>query len=185
MDAEAWLSDLFERNYALLYRIGRVFLHSDGFQNALIEDQIQETFLRAWQKRGRLQKHPNPDGWLVECFRKCLMNACRKESRNWKGFIGPSPEAALPDHYRTEQQSPEDFIGAQEQIELLHRLLGDADAEIFLRYCVHGEKASVLASENGISEPALRMRISRIKKKVLANRKLFTCLFVLCLLSLK
>lgn len=185
MDAEAWLSDLFEQNYALLYRIGRIFLGSENSRDALIEDQIQETFLRAWQKRRKLQKHPNPEGWLVECFRKCLMNACRKQSRNWDGFTGSSPEALLPDQHTAAQQSPEEYVRAREQIELLHRLLGDTDADIFLRYCVHGEKASVLASEIGISEPALRMRVSRIKRKVLANHELFTCLIVLCLLNLR
>ena len=185
MDAEEWLSELFERNYALLYRVGRVFLGSDSALNILIEDQIQETFLRAWQKRGRLQKHPNPDGWLVECFRKCLMNACRKQSRSWKNTPVSSPGMVLSDQHSMAQESPDDFVKAREQIELLYQLLGDADAAIFLRYCVHGEKASDIASEIGISEPALRMRVSRIKKKVLANRELFSCLIVLCLLSLR
>ena len=113
------------------------------------------------------------------------MNACRKQSRNWNGFTGSSPEALLPDQHTAAQQSPEEYVRAREQIELLHRLLGDTDADIFLRYCVHGEKASVLASEIGISEPALRMRVSRIKRKVLSNRELFTCLIVLCLLNLR
>ena len=65
MTVDAWLEALYERDYALLYRVGRVFLGSYADQEALIEDQIQETFVRAWQKRSSLQKHPNPDGWLV------------------------------------------------------------------------------------------------------------------------
>ena len=84
MAIDAWFSDLYERNYVLLYRVGRVFLGYDPVQETLIEDQIQETFIRAWQKRFFLKKHPNPDGWLVECFRRCLMNACRKKNREWK-----------------------------------------------------------------------------------------------------
>ena len=55
MNEDGWFSDLYERNYALLYRIGRVFL-GGGAREALIEDQIQEAFVRAWQKRGTLQK---------------------------------------------------------------------------------------------------------------------------------
>ena len=80
MTVDAWLEALYERDYALLDRVGRVFLGSYADQEALIEDQIQETFVRAWQKRSSLQKHPNPDGWPVECFRNCLMNACKNKA---------------------------------------------------------------------------------------------------------
>jgi DNA-directed RNA polymerase specialized sigma24 family protein len=83
MAIDAWFSDLYERNYVLLYRVGSVFLGYDPVQETLIEDQIQEAFVRAWQKRSVLKKHPNPDGWLTECFRRCLMNACRKKSREF------------------------------------------------------------------------------------------------------
>ena len=83
MLTDEWLSKMYEQDYALLYRVGRVFLGNDPARESLIEDQIQETFVRAWLKRAALKKHPNPDGWLVECFRKCLMNACRKQSREW------------------------------------------------------------------------------------------------------
>ena len=47
MTDEAWFAALFERDYDLLYRVGRVFCGRES----LIEDQIQEAFLRAWQKR--------------------------------------------------------------------------------------------------------------------------------------
>ena len=64
-------------------------------------------------------------------------------------------------------------------------LISEKDAEIFLRYCVYGEKASEIATELNISDQALRMRISRMKKKILSNRALFSCLVALCLLSLR
>ncbi len=82
--ADDWLSEMYERNYALLYRVGRIFLGAGSAKETLIEDQIQEAFVRAWQKRAALQKHPNPDGWLVDCFRKCLANACRRQNREWR-----------------------------------------------------------------------------------------------------
>ena len=84
MDIDNWFSDYYERNYVLLYRIGRLLLGYSTEQETLIEEQIQEAFLRAWQRFEILKDHPNPDGWLVECFRKCLRNACRKRSREWK-----------------------------------------------------------------------------------------------------
>lgn len=181
---EDWFAELYARDYVLLYRVGRIFLGSKANQEPLIEDQIQEAFVRAWQKRTSLQKHPNPDGWLVECFRNCLMNACKKQVREWKHFaFSVDAEDAPPVVDRT-NLSLDDFAKSQEQIALLHHLLGSENAEIFLRYCVYGERAATIASELCISEQALRMRISRLKKRILANRELFTCLAILCLLGL-
>ena len=185
MTVDAWLEALYERDYALLYRVGRVFLGSYADQEALIEDQIQETFVRAWQKRSSLQKHPNPDGWLVECFRNCLMNACKKQSRVWKHHAFSAVAENVQPIADQMYLSPDDYVRTNEHVELLRRLLGEKDAEIFLRYCVYGEKASEIAAELNISDQALRMRISRMKKKILSNRALFSCLVALCLLSLR
>lgn len=182
---ETWFSALYERDYALLYRVGRVFLGYDAAREGLIEDQIQEAFLRAWQKRASLQRHPNPDGWLVECFRKCLMNALRKQGREWRRQAFSVDHEDAPPLADTARLSPDDYAKSREQIELLHRLLGAEDAELFLRYCVYGEKSAALAGELGISEQALRMRISRLKKRILQNRELFACLVWLCLLGLR
>ena len=184
MTSEVWLSDLYQRNYALLYRIGRVFLGSFANQETLIEDQIQETFIRAWQKYSLLQKHPNPDGWLVECFRKCLMNACRKQNREWQRTAFSVDMENTPPVADTKGLSPDDYVRTREQLELLKKLLGEKDADLFIRYCVLGEKAAPSAADLGMSEQALRMRISRLKKKLLANRELFACLVMLCLFGM-
>lgn len=185
MAFDAWFSDLYERNYILLYRIGRVFLGYDPTQEPLIEDQIQETFIRAWQKRSILKRHPNPDGWLVECFRKCLMNACRKKSRECQYCVFSFDTEDYSVALDIDQLSPDEYVKSKEQVELLNRLLGKEDADLFLRYSVYGEKAASIAAEMNISEQAVRMRIFRLKKKILKNRNLFTCLVCLCLIGLR
>ena len=185
MAIDAWFNDLYERNYVLLYRIGRIFLGFDPVQETLIEDQIQEAFIRAWQKRFFLKKHPNPDGWLVECFRKCLMYACRKKSREWKYRSAAFNSGDSPAPMDLDHLSPEDYVKTKEQIDLLNQLLGKENADLFLRYCVYGEKASTIAAEMDMSEQAVRMRVSRLKKKILKNRDLFTCLVCLCLIGLR
>lgn len=180
---ETYLSGLFEENYALLYRVGRVFLGASAAQAELIEDQIQETFVLAWRHRQKLAAHPNPNGWLVETFRRCLMAQCRKLGREWKRQAfsldsearPPVPDASVP--------SPESFVHGAEQAALLHRLLGDRDADLFLRYCVRGESARQLAADYGMSESGVRVRVSRLKKKLLANRELFLCVVALLALG--
>jgi RNA polymerase sigma factor (sigma-70 family) len=173
------LSDLFEENYALLYRVGRVFLGASAAQAELIEDQIQETFVLAWRHRQKLETHPNPNGWLVETFRRCLMAQCRKRGRERRRQAFSLDRDLHPPVEDPLAPSPESFVQGAEQVALLHRLLGDKDADIFLRYCVWGESARQLAADYNMSESGVRVRVSRLKKKLLANRELFLCVVAL------
>lgn len=182
---EEWLSSLYKANYTLLFRIGRVFLGNDPSQQELIEDQIQEAFVLAWQKRTLLQKHPNPDGWLVETFRFCLLNQCRKQVREWKkrGFSVDDEKAEqIPDR---NTPSAEEYVQTQEQLKMLHQLLGDRDADIFIRYCLYGVKAKEVGASYGMSEAAIRVCASRVKKKLLANQELFLCVVAMIAIGLK
>ena len=185
MNDEIWFSNLFESNYELLYRVGRVFLGGNSNREMLIEEQIQETFLKAWEKRNSLRQHPNPSGWLVECFRKRLMNACRRQIVEWKHrAYSVDQEAQVPLEDKS-GLSPDAYASSREQIELLTRLLGNKDAETFLRHCVYGEKVGEIAKELNVSEQALRMKISRIKKKILGHKEMFACVLMICFWSIK
>ena len=129
----------------------------------------------AWRHRQKLRSHPNPGGWLVETFRRCLMAQCRKLGREWKRQAFSLDDDHRPPVSNTSALSPESFVHGEEQIALLHKLLGDKDADIFLRYCVQGESARQLAADYNMSESGIRVRVSRLKKKLLANQELFLC----------
>ncbi len=180
---ETVLSSLFEENYALLYRVGRVFLGSSAAQADLIEDQIQETFVLAWRHRQKLEAHPNPGGWLVETFRRCLMAQCRKLGRERQRQAFSLDRDDAPDMADASVPTPDSFVHGAEQLALLRRLLGEPDAELFLRYCVQGQSARQLAADYHMSESGVRVRVSRLKKKLLANRELFLCVVALLALG--
>lgn len=182
--SDAWLSRLFEENYVLLYRVGRVFLGSFSAQEDMIEDQIQETFVIAWERQQKLMNHPNPAGWLVETFRRRLMAQCRKLGREWKRQAFSLDEKELPLVVNQDIPTVEDLLQGKEQLALLKRLLGEKDADIFLRYCVQGQSAAQVASAYDMTESSVRVRVSRTKKKLLHNRAMFSCLVLLLTLSL-
>lgn len=76
--------------------------------------------------------------------------------------------------------SLESFVEGAQSKALLYKLLGENDAELFLRYCVQGESAKQLAQDFHMSETNVRVRISRLKKKLLLNKELF--LYIVSLL---
>lgn len=184
MTDEQWLSDLFHQNYTLLYRVGLVFL-ADGDAGGMIEEQIQETFLLAWQKRQKLRQHPNPSGWLVETFRHCLQHSCRKQIREFRHRSFDMDASDRADIQDTVHGTAEQLIEAKEQTEQLYKLLGKRDADIFIRFCLRHDKAEDIGKAYGISGAAVRMCVSRVRQKIIANRALFLCLAVIAAACLK
>ncbi len=180
-----WFSTLFENYYALLYRIGRLFLGASSTYETIIEEEIQETFIKAWQNERKLRAHPNPAGWLVLTFRRRLMARCRKLGREHSHFAFSMDDESNFDTSDTACLSTEHFTEHQSQRELIYRLLGERDAELFFRYCVYKEGAKILAEEYHLSESGIKTRISRIKKKLLANKELFLFVVALLMFDLK
>ena len=147
--SEDWLANLFEENYVLLYRVGRMFLGSSTTQSDIIEDQIQETFALAWERKQKLRQHPNPAGWLVETFRRCLMAQCRKLGREWKRRAFSLDEEEYPNMANRDMPTVEDLLRGKEQLALLGRLLGDAKPVIPPRLCcllIAAEARHIIAS---------------------------------------
>lgn len=75
-----------------------------------------------------------------------------------------------------------DIINDKERRELLAKLLGEENADIFYRHCVEGVPTKELASEYGVTDGSIRVRLSRIKKQILANRDLFFSIVLLFVL---
>lgn len=117
-----------------------MFLGASASQADIIEDQIQETFVLAWERRHRLIRHPNPAGWLVETFRRRLMAQCRRLGREGRRRAYSLDEESRPDMPDGQLPAVEALFESQERLALLRRLLGERDADIFLCYCVRGAK---------------------------------------------
>lgn len=175
MPDESWLKALYDQHYQMLYSVGRMFVGHDEAQGGAVEDMIQETFLLLWQKRNRLFSHPNIGGWLVETLRKLLLNSLSKTRRRAlrHGFaIDAMDPSALPLHDQT-FPLPEVALEDSARMEALVNLLGEADAALFVAYYVNGITAKALSKDMNVSEDCVRMRATRLRKKVLANSALF------------
>ncbi len=172
---EARLHVIYNEHYQLLYSIGRLFLGADEKQAASVEDAIQDTFLLLWEKRRKLEKHPNLSGWLVETMRKKLQSAMSKSSRraNRHAYSLDSLDADLVSLSSEAFPYPEEFVLDQSRAEALEMLLGPEDAALFQKYFMQNMAAKDLAKLLAVSPDCVRMRASRLRKKVLANKEIF------------
>ncbi len=180
MDDMVWLETLYQENFKLLYHVGRMFAGAGPAMSGLVEDEIHEVFMLAWSKREKLKSHVNIEGWLVEAMRKRMLACYRKWHREQKhlSFSLNEENAAEP----SDKNQEEGFQQAAqaECRDNLNRLLGKEDAELFQLYCVQRMPAREVADRFCLTEAGLRMRASRIRKKVLLHKELFlaTILFL-------
>ena len=66
-------------------------------------------------------------------------------------------------------------------MDLLIKLLGDENARLFYAYCIVGQSSKEIGQAYQLSENCVRMRVSRMKKKIIANQQLFFALVLLLL----
>ena len=139
-------------------RVGRFLVQMVHDRN-LAEDLLQDTFHDAMRSRSQLLIAPNPEAWLFATARNRALSALRRERRSLRA------RGRLP---RVREQSEP---GVQEVValrDLLERHLGpDERALLLLRY-LHGFDAGELAEIVGITPEAVRQRLSRSRRKLLA-----------------
>lgn len=167
-----WLEKLYGQHYDLLYNLGRRLALRYGLAEDSLYDQLQEVFMTLWRKREVLKNHPNPGGWLVNALKLQMAAQARKQRQ---GAMPLSPEAADAEPNR-ETPGPVELFLQAETIQAVEKLLGRETAALFLSYILHGATGKELAQALHVSEAAVRVRVSRAKKKLMKHPEIFLLL---------
>jgi len=159
-DDKRWLAQLIDENSGLVF--GTAYALTRNFEEA--EDLSQDTFLRAWENRQKLQNHENAAPWLYQTARNAAISKLRKKSEQIQRNAVPLEIGDRKQHLTSLNPSPLDAAAQQEEA----KLLSDALAEIPDRYRIplvlfylEEERTSGIASVLKISDEAVRKRLSR------------------------
>ena len=123
---QAALSDLFRLYYGDLQYYGQQF-----FGDAtIVEDKIQEIFLRLWEKHNRLPKTDNILGYLIRSLRNALIDESRKQESQQK-FINHLEWLTV----RINEEENLERIEKRKQLQIALSQLNEEQREIiFLRF---------------------------------------------------
>jgi RNA polymerase sigma-70 factor (ECF subfamily) len=138
---------------------------------AVVEDLVQETFLRIHLHRGRYKLDAPVLPWALTIAARLLANRLRGARRADAVFCG---DERVCDGI-TEIANPEEIaIGAEfaEQLEKELQLLSPVDRAAFDLVKCNGVPLSVAAPQLGLSLLALKMRLFRICRRLRVYRKL-------------
>ena len=151
--AEEEITYLVETHQLALLRLCFAYLHDQ----ALAEDAVQETFLKAYRKLGQFQGNSSVKTWLSSI----AINCCRDLSRgSWFRHIDRSVSIdTLPQ--RAEESDPEDDSVSVEVMNLPIRL-----REVVLLYYFEDMNTHEIAETLRISQQAVSSRLMRARKKL-------------------
>ena len=151
--AEEEITYLVETHQRALLRLCFAYLHDQ----ALAEDAVQETFLKAYRKLEQFQGNSNVKTWLSAI----AINCCRDMTRgSWFRHIDRSVSIdTLPP--RPEESNPEDDLVSVEVMNLPIRL-----REVVLLYYFEDMNTNEIAETLRISQQAVSSRLLRARKKL-------------------
>ncbi len=140
--------DLIEENQLALYRAAKAILHREED----VEDAVQETICKAFYKLGGLRQPKYFKTWLT----RILINCCYDLLRQQKGLV---PLEVVPEEGRADDR--ELSLDVQRAMESL----GENDRLVMTLYYLNDISVKDIAGTLGISEGAVKQRLSHGRKK--------------------
>ena len=161
-----WLQQLYDAYAPMLYRLAARKLRQFQGHTLDAEDILQEVFLLALKRD--IRSHPCPVGWLIRATellcRNWIRRMQRKTAQQQQLIHFPSPT------YMAAEQDPSSNA-ALDTLDTLESKLPSDEWELLKAYSSADITPATLAGQQGISVPALRVRIHRLRCRLRAYRQ--------------
>ncbi len=186
-DNREWMEDVYRANYPRMVAVARQHAKGNVLLLAEVEDTVQEVMLLLARKCKVLRFHPNIEGFLVvavgHVMKACDRGLSKVQARSAALFddeVGAKTieTALLEDELLRNAAISE----AEAMLEKVEQYIGSESLGIISDYFLRPTERNALARRLGISEVALRMRVSRINAKIQKNFRI-TFIFFICLLQ--
>lgn len=128
------------------------------------EDVLQDAFVRLW---GRTESHEMDDGQMAALASTTVRNLCIDRLRQEKKRETVFDEFTMAQAHQLaddEESNREELLSAVER--LVTQELTPLQQRLFQRREVDGASYALLAREEGMEETAIRMQLSRARKKI-------------------
>lgn len=147
------LDSLYCEHHQLVYKLISSRLYRGLGTKADADDLMQEVYIIAGDHISTLRNHPNQVGWLMQTANNVVRNHIRSKARHREQLF-----YSLDLHRSDEDFDAIDFDAS------LQNVLNPDDYAILRAYYFDNRPHEEICANHGLSEAALRVRISRIKK---------------------
>lgn len=175
-----WLSDIYQQYAEDVYNVIRFRLRPFGLGDAA-DDLLQEVFLTAMDKCGSLISHPDIRRWLFATANFKAKNFIRKMASERRRVLwdieatgfGQEPDLSAENALA---QIFEEQIDCTDVLRRIKESMTSADKLLYKQTYEEKVPPEELSCTYGITEAAVRMRISRMRKRILFSIKNLLCI---------
>ena len=178
MERDSFIASLFIDYADFLKKECLHYVHYDSRYVSLVDDCIQETFIKAIMNYGKLRVHPNVAGWLVQCCKNYIRSDMRKQ-RNRTEIMNASAKADGVVMQGKEMNAFDRWLKREDALDtvaLIYELLSPKERTIFQDYFIQDLSAAETAEKNHLSTSSVQAGVRRIREKI--RRILHSILFI-------
>lgn len=167
-DEEKFFNEMYNEMYRQL--IGFTYRICDDV--SFSEDVVQETFIELYRNIDKLMEHPRPKAWLYIAVKNKMMKMGKKN-----GVLYPLKDESLV--VKTEEKSYKEI----ELAETIKNVVGERDYRMFCDYVLNGYSSVEVAEKYDVDKGGIRMRISRLKRKLALEIPKNWIIFLACMVG--
>lgn len=166
---DLWTEKIILENHQNLYNTGRRILkkYHEGIE--LLPDDIQEVYSIMWMKKKELIEHPNISGWLVETLKNVISNRMRgvfKDKQNQSFSLDDEEKVRKRKDLEVAADQSKNTEATMDKLDRIRERLGKKNTDLLLKYYGQNIPPAKLAEKMHMTEGALRVKITRLKKKL-------------------
>lgn len=163
-----WFDDVYTETYPTIRRCAFAFLKLYPDLKGEAEDLIQETYIRMFKMKDKLFMNDEVIKWLVVTLRNLVSNRVRVRGTANKYSRWDIDRDQVFENTYADPASSVDEIFMNEEESALRKIadhIGEDKLELLQEYYIDKVSLQELARREGISTDAMKMRISRLRKK--------------------
>lgn len=176
---DQFIEELYKNYYVTLYRYCATQFHCDPAYMSLVDDIVQEVFIKAYKNQKALMNHSNKMGWLCITCKNMCRSIVRRDVRR-KEIIGVSVPIETCNDYVQRLDDIMCWVESREDSEVLAALketLTPTEMRVYEAYYEENQSDHETASVLGMTLVAVRGVLQRIRNK--AKKHDFLTIFLL------
>ena len=171
-DVDLWVEKICEENYDDLYIVGlRYLLKTRPKDIIFLPDDIQEVYLLLCKKKEKLYRHPNITGWLIKTLKEVIADREGKERKERARIAFSIDDETVMRKVQGLCASGSDPLEivlnqSQDGLSEIEKEIGKENLGLLRAYYEEQITSDTLATQMQMAGAALRMRITRLKRKI-------------------
>ena len=133
------------------------------------EDVVQDTLLRAWERRDEWNLKDNIEAWLIKICKNIILDR-KKRASNREVSLDISPLKSLQENNtHTSVNRPDHQLEQKESIELIARLISNLPepfSELVRLRDIEGMSYNDIAAQTNLTEAQVRVYLHRARTRI-------------------